>query len=239
MKDFVTKATFGFAMAQLFPGAVGAFAVGFMYFVVETPQPNSLLAAARNVLASWSDTSLARGLFLSGFCIGVGMFIHGLNWAVLGAMESKLKGAVFNSSFHARVIATQVISGPARVIFEVWCLLFMTRHVRDARMDENVVRIAPSFTPHHEFLQDFYLYSAQFFAHTTYSFLAALVAQGLFVSGYGYTWRRGVMLALTYVMSGLFFVIGRIQFASLFNAEMALVERTRREWLLPQGSITS
>lgn len=43
MKDFLSKLTFNFLMAQLFPGSVAAFAVAFVYFTWETKQPDGVL----------------------------------------------------------------------------------------------------------------------------------------------------------------------------------------------------
>lgn len=225
MNDFVSRTTFGFVMSQLFPGAIAVFSISFAYQAVEMNPPNAVIATASQILKGWNDAPVAHQLFLLGFCVGFGMFIHALNWAILGALEHQ-PHRVFDSGFHRRTIAPQVLGAPVRAIFEIGVLLFKPKQLREARMKENASDIHQDFMRQFEFIQDFYLYSAQFFAHTTLALLVAFSSVVIFIANYGLTGRRLTLLTIIYVAAGAFFVLGRIQLASLFNAEVELTERS-------------
>ena len=119
----------------------------------------------------------------------------------------------------------QVLIGPIKIVREIGGLFLATRHLRDASIEENVASLHKDLIPHFNFLQEFYLYSAQFFAHTSYALMVLLVSVFGFAIGSGFTVRRVGALGLAYVLSGLFFVLGRVQFRSLFHAEEQLVKR--------------
>ena len=226
MKDFVTKATFGFVMAQLFPGAVAAFAIAFSYFTIETVQPKGLLATADDVLRRWGAASVPQKLFLAALCIALGMVIHGLHWASLGALEHRNRGSVYRTPWHRRALWLQVLGGPYRVLADLCVLFWCTKDIRHASMDENVVRVKSELMPQFEFLEEFYLSSGQFFMHTAYALWTLLVAVAVYVIAYGITWKRLVVAGVIYLLVGLFFTLGRVTLRSLFAAEEGLAKQS-------------
>jgi hypothetical protein len=225
VKDFITNVTFGFLMAQLFPGAIAVFAIAFTYFSIGERHPEGILATARYVLQVWGDASLGHQFFLLGLCIGAGMFIHGLHWASLGALEKRFQ-SVFDSYWNDRRLLWQVLLGPIKAFREIVELFWQTKNIRDASLQENVTNIHKDYMPHFEFVQGFYLSSAQFFAHTTYSLGVVMAAIATYIDAYGPNVNRVGLLALTYVLAGLFFVLGRIQLRTLFWAETELANRS-------------
>ena len=223
MRDLISKVTFGFLMAQLFPGALLAFALTFLYFSVLPSRYGSVYQAVNTVMATWETGSLGRILVLLGVCTGLGMFIHGLHWAVVGRLESRY-GSVFDSYWHDLAIWKQVLLGPVKMIREVGDLLFREGDIRSAGVRENVPRVPADRFAHFQFLQDFYLHSAQFFLHTSYAMLACCGGIIAFSVMGGLTLRRAGIVLLLYVATGLFFVLGRVQLHSLFRAEDELAQ---------------
>jgi len=228
MKDFFSKVTFGFLMAQVFPGAVAVLSLSFLYSTFGANQPDSLLGAIRTTIAGWATASATAQLFLLGLCIGAGMAIHGLAWSVIGFYESSRDKAIFDSFWHKRRIVYQVLLGPLKIVGETAFFLFTTTNIRGATVPENAPRIHKDLFAHFEFLQDFYLYNAQFFTHTAYALVGSFVSVVAFIIGNGLTPRRIIVGILVYITCGLFFVLGRIQLSSLFAAEDDLVTASRR-----------
>ena len=81
MKDFVSKLTFGFLMAQLFPGSLLVFAATFMWISLFGESQNSIPVIAQQASSYWTSP---LGVALVLVAVGAGMAIHGLHWAVLG-----------------------------------------------------------------------------------------------------------------------------------------------------------
>jgi hypothetical protein len=229
MKDVASKLTFGFLMAQLFPGAVAVFAVSFAYFSYQGQLPGGALVASNLVLRTWNDAPIAHQLFLLGLCIGFGMLIHGINWAVLGALENGGKVSIFRSRWHKSPVAAQILLAPFRLVFELLQLLFIRGGIEPLSIEENVPRVDDKLMKQHEFLQDFYLYPAQFFAHTAYALLVLQAALFTFVFQYGFTWRRMTLAAIIYFGISAFFTLARCQLVSLFRGEKELLVRSA--WL--------
>jgi hypothetical protein len=227
MKDFFSKVTFGFLMAQVFPGAVAVLSLSFLYSNFGANQPNSLLGAIRTTIGGWAAASATAQLFLLGLCIGAGMAIHGIAWSVVGFYESSRDKAIFDSFWHKHRIAYQVLLGPLKIIGETAFFLFTATNIRGATVPENVPKIHKDLFPHFEFLQDFYLYNAQFFTHTAYALVGSFASVVAFIIGNGWTPRRIIVGILVYITCGLFFVLGRIQLSSLFAAEDDLVTASR------------
>src|SRR5438477_11884380 len=100
MKDALSKLTFGFLMGQLFPGAIATTALTLGYLSWDKRVPGSVTSAVDELLGKWSAASSAHHFFLLGLCVGFGMFIHGLHWAALGALERDGKVSVFNEKWH-------------------------------------------------------------------------------------------------------------------------------------------
>lgn len=227
MKDFVSKATFGFLMAQLFPGAVAVLGVSFFYFQATTVEPDSLLGAVRLTVGNWGQLPTISQLFLVGSCVGAGMLIHGIHWSVIGFYECKDdRGSIFDSFWHDKPLVLQLLGGPIKIVVETASFLGI-RHIRKATVEENAVKVDKDLFPNFEFLQEFYLYPAQFFAHTAYALLIWISAVVSFAAVNGLTMRRGWVLLLTYVLCGFFFILGRLQLRSLFSNEEDLVARSR------------
>jgi hypothetical protein len=231
MKDIISRLTFGFLMAQVFPGALAAFALTFAHASIEHELPNSgLLGAVGHVLDLWAKAGIAEVLFLLGLCIGLGMFIHGVHWAVLGSLErdsekQQLKG-IFDLDWHRRLIWQQFLSAPFRLVYETIRLFW--RDVQDVAIEENVADIDDQRMKQHEFMQDFYLYPAQFFAHTAFALEMCFGALCTFNVIYSWTWRRFVVLTLIYVTLCAFFVLARVQLCALFNAERKLIDASKQ-----------
>jgi hypothetical protein len=227
MKDFIGKTTFGFLMAQLFPGAVAMLGVSFLYFQATQREPDTLLGAIRLTTANWSQLTTVSQLFLAGSCVGLGMLIHGLHWGVIGYYECRGdKKSVFDSFWHKKPLFVQVLAGPIKVITEAgW--FFGIRDIRKATVGENSISVDKELFPNFEFLQDFYLHPAQFFAHTSFALLVWIAGIVAFVATNGLTQRRLTFFVLTYLLCGLFFVLGRLQLRSLFANEEELVNRSQ------------
>ena len=226
MKDFLGKTTFGFIMAQLFPGAVAMLGASFLYWQATHRLPDSLLGSVQIAVASWGQLSTLAQIFLAASCVGLGMLIHGLHWAVIGYYECRGDGkAVFDSFWHKRLLFLQVVGGPLKIIAETG-LFFGIDDIRKATVSENSTSVNKDLFANFEFLQDFYLHPAQFFAHTAYALLIWVSAVIAFVASYGLTERRALILAAIYLFCGLFFVLGRLQLRSLFVNEEELVKRS-------------
>ncbi len=235
MKDFFSKLTFGFIMAQLFPGAVAILSIGFLYYTLfGGPQPDSMLLVWKDTIERWGTAPTVAQLFLGGLCIGAGMVIHGIDWSIIGYYETghtykdpNQKRSIFNSFWHKRPLWIQVLLGPVKIVGESILLLTHAKDIRDATVPENVVKLDKDLFPHFEFLQEFYLYNAQFFSHTAYALVACITAVLTFIVEHGATPRRLAFAVIVYLVAGVFFVLGRLQMQTLFSNEEKLVERSR------------
>jgi hypothetical protein len=227
MKDLVSKATFGFLMAQLFPGAVLVLSLAFVLALIRGTPPNSLWQAFAAILDGWSSATAAAKLLLLGCCIGAGMAIHGVHWSVVGHVEHRER-MLADSRWHRRRLAIQVLLAPVQIVVEVVALF---RHVKDlshARVEENAPYVNKDAFATFEFLEEFYLYSAQFFVHTAYALLGSFCSIVVFVLKQGTTERRLLMLLAVYLIAGLFFVLGRLQLNTLFAAELDILDPAGR-----------
>lgn len=228
MKDFVNKLTFSFLMAQLFPGAVAVFAVGFTYTTWKAPYRGSALATAQSVLEAWAKATVPQQILMIALFIATGMFIHGLHWATLGAQESKR--SVYEDTFHQNTLLwLQVLGGPFRLLRECAHLFFTKRDLREVRMDENVTRIDKDHMEQFDFVEEFYLASGQFFMHVSYALAVMTLSVLSFILAYGAHWQRVMLLLLAYLFTGVFFLLGRIQLCSLFRAEEELAKKNHHE----------
>jgi len=240
MKDIVSKLTFGFLMAQFVPGAIVVYSISFAYVTFTGSVPQAISVAASQALDVWMSPLRQVFIFVA-LATGAGMAIHGLHWAVLGFLEShyaeetenegrRLK-PVAETFWHDKMLILQILLGPIKIVLEVLALLFLGRNIRQIAIEENVWEIDKSKMEAFQFLEEFYLHFAQFYAHTSY----ALV--GLFLSvtvstllSPGLAFGAGCVVALTaiWVVSGFFFIISRIQLASLFKAERAMCRASER-----------
>jgi hypothetical protein len=236
VNDFITKATFSFVMAQLFPGAILVFSIAFIYVASGVGVPNSVLATSSLVLGLWNSSSVAHQLFLLVLCIGAGMFIHGLHWTVLGYLENRF-GSVCDSYWSSKPLWAQLLLGPIKMSLEVGSLFRRIQHIRDTTLKENAPAVHKDLMPQFQFVEEFYLYSAQFFAHTAYALLGVIMAITLYAVLYGFTGRRLILWLIAYGVSGLFFILGRVQLNSLFTAEEQIVQRST--WIKLGASATT
>ena len=96
MKDFISKVTFGFIMAQLLPGAVVVFAITCTLDTKTCGSEEPFQQVILNVGSAWFGDSFKAASFLL-ISVAVGMCIHGLNWAILAcwsAFKKKRAGSL-------------------------------------------------------------------------------------------------------------------------------------------------
>lgn len=217
MRDFISKMTFGLLMAELFPGALLLFALSFFYFSLPPTVSPSLYQEVNVVIAAWETGSVLRSLVLLGLCFGAGLFIHGLQSAVAGALEARF-GSAADSYWHDKPIWVQVIAGPVKIVREVIELLFLTKGVGAAATGAGVGTTDAAKIAGIEIAEDRYLHIGEFFVHTAYAIVFSFVALGTFMIFGGVSLRRLLLLVLIWLAAGLFFVLGRIQLQSMSRA---------------------
>jgi len=216
-------------MAQFVPGAIVTFSLGFLYLGLTSTQANSVVTISKDVLASL-DSPLSIQLIIIGLCIGSGMLIHGIHWAVLGFLETHawVKGkkfkAVAATFWHDRPLILQFILGPIKICVEICLFLFCSTSIKKVAIEENVPKINKDKMDAFQFVQDFYLHFAQFYAHTSYALLLSFLSFLVFVLITSLSLQRIGLLAFLYLTSGLFFILGRIQLQSLFKAEVDIAK---------------
>lgn len=171
MKDFAEKFTFGFIMAQLFPGLVAILSCTLAFSSVGRKEA-SLLAAIGSVINLWTKTT-TTSLTLLFLSICAGMAIHGLHWAVMGFMER-----------YDPVLKK--------------CVLFLFRKssVKAVAIEENVPSISHERMEQFHNIQDFYLHFAQFYAHTSYSLLTFFLSLIVFTGFSEFTPKRVLLIVL-------------------------------------------
>ncbi len=242
MKDIISKVTFGFLMAQLVPGAIVVYSSALLYLAFSRPASHRLMETATRAIDLWTE-SVPLVVLLAALATAAGMAIHGLHWAVLGHLESRYADRddgsilqlqpVYETFWHQHRIFLQILLGPVKLLLEVLGLLFIANGIREVAIEENVTDIPPERIEAFRFLQEFYLHFAQFYAHTSYALLYSFIVSLVAVAGPGLALNAHWLAALgaLWLSCGFFFVIGRIQFASLFRAETALrtSPRTERE----------
>jgi hypothetical protein len=224
--QFLSRFTFGLLMAQVFPGGVFLLSLTCPLRAAREPAVttiHSLFDAVGNLWFS-STKSTVLFLFLAG---GLGMLIHGLSWMVMAWLENH-KGTpitkVRDSFWHNWRLGYQLLVAPIKMICElVWAMC--APGIEKLAMEESGSHISPVDKPLYDFFQDFYLYFAQFYAHTAYALLFSVFMLGWTWGIMGFNWRRLVVLLLIYFAASTFFLIGRMQFASLFKAENVLRDR--------------
>lgn len=222
MKDFISKATFSFLMAQLLPGAVVVLA--FTCFFSDHGNQGSGLYELIIFTGEWWFESTFRTILFLFVATAVGMLIHALNWTVLAWLERKYENSR-KSFWHEKCILFQVFVSPIKMFLEVGWLLFAP-DIDSLTMEENIHKIADKQMDQFSFLQDFYLYFGQFYAHTAYALLIttilSVVCQIVKPGRTRFTLSIGL-----YFLTSTFFLLGRVQLGSLFKAERTL--RNSRE----------
>lgn len=225
MKDFISKMTFAFLMAQLSPGAVVVFSV-YCVTADRRCQPGDTLwhMISENGPTLFTDTfSIVIFLLLS---VGVGMCIHGVNWAVLAWLEHIERERGWNSVrgnlwWHKWPIWVQLLSSPLFMLVEIGWMVARAR-TADLIMEENVADVDKDNMDQFNFLQDFYAYFGQFFAHMAYALVIAMLCACSSWIGRS-DGSRGRLAILLYFGASVLFQLGRVQLGSLFRAERRLV----------------
>ena len=188
--------------------------------------------------------SVVHLLVLAGLSIGAGMIIHGVQWAVLSFFENR-GVAVFKRKYHVdRSLASQVLCAPWIIVYELWKLFSTKTGIGEMALEDNICQVNDDSIPSYEALQEFYLNFAQFYAHMSYALLLLLLVTITHVVYHALSYTpvpiidiEGIAICLVvWLLCGVFFVIGRIQFVSLFKAEqkLALSSPRIRVLFLPQ-----
>lgn len=222
MKDLVSKLTFGFFMAQLVPGGLSVLALFMLVTAIQHPGFEALRTLADYCLTT-AFSSVPASILSLGTSVAFGMLLHGVNWAAIGYGEVIHK-TIFDSKWHSRRLFVQVLLAPFQIISECWMLAVGAKSIPQAGIRENVVKLGSDRMQQFQFLQDFYLHFAQFYAHASYALLVAFAAQAGLLFVMGTTLWRLILAAATYLLAGMYFVLGRIQFYSLFRAELDILD---------------
>lgn len=242
MKDFLPTFTFGFLMAQLFPGGVAVLCATFPYVTLTSDKVVRLTGLFNKVGDVWFGSARNTVVFLFA-ATATGMFIHGLDWVCLGWQthavdernrpkfdenQESVDRPLRHHPFHRKNLAVQFVTAPWEMVAE---LLSLTRvpKLSCVAMGENVPRMQPTHMPIFSWLQDFYLYFAQFYLHMAYALLVGIPAVILSFIFWGEVslFRILFVISLSSMMS-FFFLLGRIQLLSLFKNEMTLTNNSQK-----------
>ncbi|HUO85577.1 MAG TPA: hypothetical protein VM534_10735 [Thermoanaerobaculia bacterium] len=224
MKDAASRFIAAFLMAQLFPGALLVFSLCFLYFSLPPTVPASLYQGVNIVLSVWDTGSLVRTFAILLILMGAGMSLQGLHRAVLGAVERR-SGSLAEAWWHSGPIWLQILVGPVQIVAEIFSLLFSTRGLREAAANDHAAAIESSRFTHLDELRAASLPIAEFFLHTSYALIGSCTALVVFMITGGVSIRRLLLLALLYLLTGLFFVLGRIEVQTFESAEEDLSSR--------------
>ena len=231
MEQFLSRFTFGLLMAQVFPGGVLVLTLTAPLLAAgRAPVPQQMSELFWDVGNLWfsSTKSTVVFLFLAG---GVGMFLHGISWIVMAWLENHKDSTsvtpVRKSFWHEKRFGLQILIAPVKMVVE---LIWVTTapSIDKLAMEESGTYISPQDKPIYDFFQDFYLYFAQFYAHTAYALLFSIPCLVWTWVLIGFTVRRTVLIVLAYFLTSIFFLISRVQFASLFKAENVLRNRATK-----------
>jgi len=234
MKDFISKVTFGFFMAQFLPGAIVVFSVTCLCLWSDVSCQT--LSVREFLLKSgecWFNSTFGTIAFVF-IAISTGMVIHGLNWAVLAWLEHKaneknLETIRGHLGWYKLCFALQLIIAPLAMMLEIVWLLTASK-ITYLMMDENVSKLPADKMEQFTFLQDFYLNFGQFYAHMAYAFLVGTVCGAISLFQDFSLRRIGLFIGL-YLLTSIFYLLGQIQLGSLFEAENALCENKKSEEL--------
>jgi len=225
MKDFISKVTFGFLMAQLVPGMVVIMAITCMTKIGGLETGSCIETMLKTIDERWFQSVFRTTAFLFLSC-GIGMLIHALNWTVLAWIENESGQPVRETRHHVRPLWKQLATGPTAMITEVLSVL-RAPNLTSLAMDENVDSLGRDSEWQFQFLQDFYLYFGQFYAHTAYASLVPMVL--CIANVFRSPCARNLMhLVLAYFVTSILFLFGRVQLSSLFRAEGELSQTMNR-----------
>lgn len=226
MKDFISKVTFGFLMAQLLPGAVVVFSVSCVVKVDSHCRTEAFLPVLKAVGEAWFTSTFTAIAFLF-LATGTGMFLHGLNWAVLAWLENEGNIRGYSSlrdwPWHKWPLWLQLVASPFVMIYEVLHMVLLAPNIEKLTMEENAPEINDNRMGQFAYLQEFYLYFGQFYSHMAYAILISIPfwRSALRTAQLQPSLVRLVGLVL-YFLSSAFFLLGRIQLGTMFKAERTL-----------------
>lgn len=228
MTRLISRITFGFIMAQLFPGAVAVFSLSAPWDAGKCGQLDSLSKILERVDAIWFESSIRIVVFLF-LAVGTGMVIHGIHWTVWARLENRGGGEVKpvrDIWYHRCWLPIQLFYAPVIMVGELVYLMFAPQ-TECLVMEENTPEVTQDFFPAYSFLQEFYLYFGQFYAHTAYAILVAIPCFTYVWFRTGWTPSRSLELCGLYIACSVFFLLGRVQLSTLFKAERRIAERSR------------
>jgi hypothetical protein len=229
MKDFVSKITFGFLMAQLLPGTLVVAAATCLLGLGEGESMTCLPQVLNCIERHWFMTTFSTIAFLFA-AVAAGMLIHGLNWTVLAWLENwghpNDPEPVRDRPWHEWPLLRQLLLAPGLMIYEILTLILKAPDINHLTMHENINWIKSECMGQFQFLEDFYLNFGQFFAHMAYALLVTGGASLIFCFRSPSIGSAGLVIAL-YLTTGVFYILGRVQLGSLFKAEDVLVQRSK------------
>lgn len=223
MKDFISKLTFGFLMAQFLPGSVVVFSSTYLACDISKPHC-SIKQHFSEVGEYWFESIYLTIVFLF-LSVAIGMVVHGLNWTVLAWLESKYDSSR-ESFWHQKLLIIQVFLSPIKMIIELLWLL-IAPNIEILTLMENVHKIKKEKMEQFYFLQEFYLNFSQFYAHMSYAFLITFIFS-IICCVQNFSWKRLAISIVFYFLTSLFFLLGRIQLGSLFKAERDLFDEKNK-----------
>ena len=229
MKELFSKFTFGFLMAQVFPGAISVISISLtINSYGETEGFQDLYECTMDFWLS-SGSQIGVLIILS---VAAGMLFHGINWSVLGYLENYFdrneEGNLISHNenvikFYS--LKLEIIYGPWIICKNIFMFIFMGKDINQVTLEENVPKIHKNKMDAFHFIQEFYLYFSQFYLHTSYSLVISLLCAPIVAYSLKIDWALAIVcFLLIYLVCGLFFLIGRIQFSSMFRAESQLVK---------------
>jgi len=115
-----------------------------------------------------------------------------------------------------------------KLVIEICWFLWSGKELRKIAIEENSPAVEGEKWESFQFLQEFYLYFAQFYAHMSYALAVSILCLGLSLAALDPTSGGLSLLVVLYLTAGFFFTIGRIQLAGLFKAEGKLTEGNRK-----------
>ena len=210
-------------MAQFVPGAI--LILSFTVFLFDfTSNPNPKINHLVEFVSTCWTAGVSSQVAFTVLAAIAGMVIHGLNWAVLGYYESVYSEHGVYSTWWARHLSPigYILIGPILALWELVVFLCLGWNLANISVDENVTEVSKDKMPAFTFLQDFYLHFAQFFAHTAYALIFSTIALSALSWHHDILNNFALVLAGIYPLSGLLYLLSRIQFFSLFQAEMQL-----------------
>ena len=178
MKDFISKVTFSFLMAQLVPGMVVVMAFTCIATSGGSEADVCLETMLTRIEGWWFASAFRTVAFLFMSC-AVGMLIHALNWTVLAWVENRDgiddPKPVRETRYHRLPLWTQLLIGPLVMAYEVLTLVLKAPNLARLTMGENLKCFKQDCEWRFQFLQEFYLHFGQFYAHTAYALLLTTV----------------------------------------------------------------